>query len=43
MTAAADYSRIHENYSSISEIAIDPNADRVTVSLNYLFRRPLGK
>lgn len=43
MTAAADYSRVHQNYGGIAEIAIDPNADRVAVSVNYHFRRPLGK
>jgi len=43
MTASADYSRFHQNYTGIGEFATNPNADRVSVSLNYLFRRPLGR
>lgn len=43
MTVSADYTRVHQNYSGISEFATNPNADRVAVSLNYQFRRPLGR
>jgi hypothetical protein len=43
MALAADYGRVHQNYAGIGEIAIDPDADRVSISLDYRFRRPLGK
>ncbi len=43
LIAVAEYARIHENYSGISEISNDPNDDRVSVSLNYRFTRPLGQ
>jgi hypothetical protein len=43
MTAVAEYSRLHENYGGIAEIANSPNADRAAISVNYQFRRPLGR
>jgi hypothetical protein len=43
VTAVAQYNRLHETYSTISEVAADPDADRAAVSINYSFRRPLGK
>jgi hypothetical protein len=43
LTAVAEYTRLHESYSGISAISNNPNADRVAVSLNYRFSRPLGK
>jgi hypothetical protein len=43
MNVIGEYSRLHESYQGISEIANDPNADRVSVTLNYQFTRPLGQ
>lgn len=43
MRVVGEYSRIHQSYGGIAEIANDPNADRVSVSLNYQFMRPLGR
>ena len=43
MNVVGDYTRLHQNYGGIAEIANDPNADRVSVTLNYEFTRPLGR
>lgn len=43
MGVSAGYTRVHQNYTGIAEIAANPDADQVTVSLNYRFRRPLGR
>jgi hypothetical protein len=43
MSAAVDYSRVHQTYGGIGEISLDPDADRVGVSFSYTFRRPLGR
>jgi hypothetical protein len=43
MDVVAEYNRLHQSYGGIAEIANDPNADRVSVSLNYRFMRPLGQ
>jgi hypothetical protein len=43
MGVIGEYTRLHQNYSGIGEIANDPNADRVSVTLNYSFTRPLGQ
>ena len=42
VTAVAEYARLHENFG-IAGISNNPNADRVSVSLNYRFTRPLGQ
>ena len=38
-----EYSRLHNTFSGIVAIANDPNVDRIAISLNYGFRRPLGR
>lgn len=43
MTAVAEYDRLHETYGAIQTISANPNIDRVSVSLNYQFTRPLGR
>lgn len=37
----ADYRRLHQTYGGIA--AINPDDDRVSVSINYQFRKPLGR
>jgi hypothetical protein len=41
LSAVAEYTRLHENYAELT--ANNPNADRVSVSLNFAFSRPLGR
>lgn len=41
LSMEADYRRLHQSYASIA--AINPDDDRVSVSLNYQFRKPLGR
>jgi hypothetical protein len=43
MNVVGEYTRLHQNYGGIAEITNDPNADRVSVTLNYSFTRPLGQ
>jgi hypothetical protein len=43
MHVIGEYTRLHQSYGGIAEIANDPDADRVSVSLNYSFMRPLGR
>jgi hypothetical protein len=43
MNVVGQYTRLHQDYGMIAVIANDPNADRVSVSLNYSFTRPLGQ
>jgi hypothetical protein len=43
LTAAVDYNQLHENYNGVGAITNHPDDSRVAVSLNYMFRRPLGK
>jgi hypothetical protein len=43
MNLVGEYTRLHQDYGGIAEIANDPNADRVSVTLNYSFTRPLGQ
>ena len=43
MTAIAEYDRLHESYGNIPAIAANPDIDRVSISLNYQFTRPLGR
>jgi hypothetical protein len=38
-----DYSRLHQDYFGISAISNNPDADRVSLTLNYAFTRPLGR
>jgi hypothetical protein len=38
-----EYSRLHDYFQGIAGLSNDPNADRVSISLNYGFRRPLGR
>jgi len=42
-TAVAEYTRLHEDFAGIGVISNNPDADRVTVSLNYRLSRPLGR
>jgi hypothetical protein len=43
MQLVGEYIRLHQSYSGIAEISNNPNSDRVSVSLNYSFMRPLGR
>jgi len=43
MNVVGEYTRLHQSYGGIAEIANDPNADRVSITLNYEFTRPLGQ
>ena len=38
-----EYSHLHEDYFGIAALAADPNSDRVALSLNYSFQKPLGR
>jgi hypothetical protein len=42
LNLVGEYTRLHQAYSAIGFISSDPDADRVAVSLNYGFTRPLG-
>ena len=43
LNLVGEYTRLHQDYGNIAVIAHDPNADRVSVTLNYSFTRPLGQ
>ena len=43
LVAGLGYTRLHQSYSGITEIALTPNSDRVYFSLSYYFHRPLGR
>jgi hypothetical protein len=43
LTAVGEYSRLHDAYFGIAAISNYPDADRVAISLNYGFKRPLGR
>ncbi len=43
LNLVGEYSRLHQAYSAIGFISSDPDADRVALSLNYEFTRPLGR
>jgi hypothetical protein len=43
MSAIAEYDRLHESYGNIQAISANPDVDRVSISLNYQFTRPLGR
>jgi hypothetical protein len=43
LTVVGEYARIHNSYFGIAAISNHPDADRVSISLNYGFRRPLGR
>lgn len=38
-----EYIRLHQNYGGITAISNNPDSDRVAISINYLFTRPLGQ
>lgn len=38
-----EYVRLHENYGGIAQIKDDPDEDMLTVSLNFVFMKPLGR
>jgi hypothetical protein len=38
-----EYSRLREDYFGIGAVSNDPNADRVSITLNYRFQKPLGR
>jgi hypothetical protein len=42
-TIVGEYSRLHADYSGISALSENPDADRVSISFNYLFQRALGR
>jgi hypothetical protein len=37
------YSRIHQNYSGVTVLALAPNTNREFISVSYQFSRPLGR
>ncbi len=39
----ADYRRLHQSYRDITVVSNSPDDDRVSVSLYYQFRRPVGR
>jgi hypothetical protein len=43
LSVAFHYDRIHESYSGITAIELNPDANRETVSITWQFQRPLGK
>lgn len=43
LTLVGEYSRLHNSYGQIAVLAQDPNDDRVAITLNYGFTRPLGR
>jgi hypothetical protein len=43
LTAVGEYTRLHADYSGITALSNSPDSDRVTVSLNYVFQRALGR
>ena len=43
LTAEADYRRLHQTYGGIPVISNSPDDDRVSVSINYQYRRPIGR
>jgi hypothetical protein len=43
LAVVGEYSRIHNSYFGIAAISNHPDADRVAISLNYGFKRPLGR
>lgn len=43
LTGIVEYDRLHESYGAIQAISANPDIDRVSVSLNYQFTRPLGR
>jgi len=43
MTAAAGYQHLHETYGSIPAVSNFPDSNRVFVSLDYGFHRPIGR
>jgi hypothetical protein len=43
MNIVGEYIRLHQNYAGIAVISTNPNSDRVAISINYLFTRPLGR
>jgi hypothetical protein len=38
-----EYARLHEHYTGIAAFSSSPDSDRVAVTLNYGFQRPLGR
>jgi len=43
LNLVGQYSRVHNTYGAIMALAEDPNIDRISVSINYDFRRPIGR
>jgi hypothetical protein len=37
------YTRLHQDYSSVAVIATNPDTNRESISVSYLFSRPLGR
>lgn len=43
LVAGFGYTRLHQNYSGVTAIALTPDSDRAYFSLSYFFHRPLGR
>ncbi len=43
LNVAVDYNQLHQNYFQLAAAAKSPDDNRVSISLDYRFRRPLGK
>lgn len=43
LNLVGEYSRVHSDYAGISALSDNPDADRIAISLNYGFQRPLGR
>lgn len=43
LNLVGEYNRLHNTFTGIAAISDDPDADRIAISLNYGFRRPLGR
>lgn len=43
LNAELGYSRLHQSYSDIEELAVAPNRDRTYISISYRLSRPLGR
>jgi len=37
------YTRLHQNYSNVSNLSNMPDRNRVSISLSYRFEKPLGR
>jgi hypothetical protein len=42
-SASFQYQRLHENYTAIAVISANPDSNRVSATITYELRRPLGR